>query len=169
MATSEKPTEGLSKEDFELLAEFRYTLRTFLGFSEAAAASHGVTAQQYQALLAIEGFPGRNWVTMGELAERLRIAHHSAVGLVDRMETLRLVRRVKSPENRRSVQVSLTPKGLGVLAKLYRAHRAELKAVGPKLIQLLNQAAKEIPETEGETAARKTFASPACSMPEIED
>ncbi|KAB2839197.1 ATP-dependent helicase, partial [bacterium] len=41
-----------------------------------------------QALLAIEGYPGRNWVTIGELAEQMQVAHHSAVGLVDRMEAL---------------------------------------------------------------------------------
>ena len=80
-------TASLSKADYEALAEFRYALRKFLGFSEAAASEHGVTPQQYQALLAIEGFPGRNWVTVGELAEQMRIAHHSAVGLVDRMQT----------------------------------------------------------------------------------
>ena len=77
--------ESLSKADYEALAEFRYALRKFLGFSETAAGKYGVTPQQYQALLAIEGFPGRNWVTIGELAEQMRIAHHSAVGLVDRI------------------------------------------------------------------------------------
>ena len=157
--------ENLTKKDYELLAEFRYTLRKFLGFSETAATSHKVSAQQYQALLAIEGFPGRNWVTIGELAEQLRIAHHSAVGLVDRMEILKLVRRSKSAEDARRVQVSLTAKGLGVLAKLYRAHRQELKTIGPKLIGLLQKASVELPaETESQT-----FSSPACSMPEIKD
>lgn len=164
MSSPAKSTESLSKEDFELLAEFRYTLRKFLGFSEAVASGHGVSAQQYQALLAIEGFPGRNWVTMGELAEQLRIAHHSAVGLVDRMEALRLVRRAKASEDRRLVRVSLTPKGLGVLEKLYRAHRAELKTIGPKLITLLHQAATE----NAGAPPRQAFSSPACSMPEIE-
>ena len=89
----ESHEESLSKTDYETLAEFRYALRKFLGFSEAAASEHGVTPQQYQALLAIEGFPERNWVTIGELAEQMRVAHHSAVGLVDRMETMRLVKR----------------------------------------------------------------------------
>ncbi len=156
---------GLEKADFELIAEFRYTLRTFLGFSEAAAISHGVSSSQYQALLAIEGFPGRSWVTVGELAEQLRIAHHSAVGLVDRMQTLRLVRRTKSADDRRRVQVSLTSKGRGILEKLYRAHRQELAAIGPKLIGLLQKASVDIPASP----PRHTFASPACSMPEIED
>lgn len=140
------PGSSLSKGDYELLAEFRYTLRKFLGFSETAAMSHGVSAQQYQALLAIEGFPGRNWVTIGELAEQLQVAHHSAVGLVDRMEALRLVRRTKPPEDRRRVHVHLSPKGLAILEKLYRAHRTELKTIGPKLVTLLQKAATDIPD-----------------------
>lgn len=164
MRTSAKPTDSLSKEDFELLAEFRYTLRKFLGFSEAAAVGHGVSAQQYQALLAIEGFPGRNWVSIGELAEQLRTAHHSAVGLVDRMEALGLVKRAKTADDKRLVRVSLTAKGRGLLEKLYRAHRAELKTIGPKLITLLQKASAELPGDP----PRQTFASPACAMPEIE-
>ena len=65
MSRSVPDAPSLNKADYELLAEFRYTLRTFLGFSESAAIEHGVSPQQYQALLAIEGFPGRNWVTIG--------------------------------------------------------------------------------------------------------
>ncbi len=145
MAPTVESPENLTKKDYELLAEFRYTLRKFLGFSEVAATSHKVSAQQYQALLAIEGFPERNWVTIGELAEQLRIAHHSAVGLVDRMEALQLVRRSKSTEDARRVQVTITPKGLDVLAKLYRIHREELKTIGPKLIGLLQKASVELP------------------------
>lgn len=133
----------LGKADYILLAQFRYTLRKFLGFSEAAADAHGVAPQQYQALLAIEGFPGRNWVTIGELAEQMRIVHHSAVGLVDRMAALRLVRRTPSQEDRRRVQVTLTAKGRNVLEKLLRLHREELKTVGPTLIGLLHRATSD--------------------------
>ncbi|WP_221033211.1 MarR family winged helix-turn-helix transcriptional regulator [Actomonas aquatica] len=133
-------SQVLAKAEFELLAEFRFTLRRFLGFSEAAAKRHGVSPQQYQALLAIEGFPGRDWVTVSELAEQLRIAHHSAVGLVNRMEGLKLVKRSVSTEDRRRVEVSLQPAGRVVLGKLYRVHREELRTVGPKLIALLQEA-----------------------------
>lgn len=150
------------KNDYETLAEFRYALRKFLGFSEEAAARHGVTPQQYQSLLAIEGYPGRSWVTVGELAERLRVTHQSAVGLVDRLEAMKFVKRTVATEDRRRVQVSLTPKGLRLLARLYQAHRDELQVCGPRLVTLLQKAATRIP-------AKITFASPACSMPEIED
>jgi len=135
----------LTKADYEMLSEFRYALRVYLGFSEQAARSHGLTPQQYQALLAIEGFPGRNWVLVGELAEQLQIAHHSAVGLIDRLMTLHLVKRVPSPIDRRRVRVSLTPKGRRLLEKLYWVHRAELRTAGPKLATLLQKAAKQIP------------------------
>lgn len=131
-------------------------------FSEAAASEHGVTPQQYQALLAIEGFPGRNWVTVGELAEQMRIAHHSAVGLVDRMETMRLVKRTGAKEDRRRVRVTLTAKGLKLLEKTLPSspERAALVRIAARRVAA--KAAARIP-------AKVTLASPACSMPEIED
>jgi len=133
------------KADYELVAEFRYRLRCFLRFSDHAAIAHDLTPQQYQALLAIEGFPGRDHVTVGELAERLQIEHHSAVGLVDRLEKGELVSRAPSLEDRRKVSVSLTPGGLQLLEKIYHLHRAELRAVGPRLAELLHEAAEHIP------------------------
>ncbi len=137
---------ALAKADYELLAEFRYALRVFLGFSEKAARSHGLKPQQYQALLAIEGFPGRNWVTVGELAEQLQVAHHSAVGLIDRLETIRLVQRAVSDDDRRKVIVSLTRTGRTILEKLYRVHRAELRTTGPKIASLLQKASQQLPQ-----------------------
>jgi DNA-binding MarR family transcriptional regulator len=75
----------LLKSQYETLAAFRYALRRFIRFSEGAAQAAGLTAQQYQALLAIKGFPARDKVTVGELAERLQLRHQSAVGLIDRL------------------------------------------------------------------------------------
>lgn len=145
MPPSRKPA-SLTKADLELLSEFRYRLRKFLGFSEQAAVSHGVSPHQYQAMLAIEGFPGKNWVTIGELAEQMQVAHHTAVGLTKRMERLKLVLRTPSKEDRRQVRVSLTAKGFKILEKLYQAHRAELHVVGPQIADLLRRAATETPE-----------------------
>jgi DNA-binding MarR family transcriptional regulator len=141
-------SESLSKKDYEALAEFRHALRRYLSFSENAARSHGVTPQQYQAMLAIEGFPGRNWVTVGELADQMCVAHHSAVGMIDRMEKLKLVRRDASTDDKRRVEVSLSPKGQQLLEKLYLIHRAELGSRAPRLAALLREAVAEIPDSE---------------------
>ena len=133
----------MKKSDYETLAAFRYELRKFLNFSERAAEEHGLAVQQYLALLAIEGFPGRNFVTIGELAERLRIAPHSAVGLTDRLEGAGFVKRQSFAEDKRKVTVKLTSRGRTKLRGLAAAHRTELRSVGPLLAGLLKQVASE--------------------------
>jgi len=129
----------IGKADYEALASFRYALRRFLAFSKRAAESVGLRPQQHQALLAIEGYPGRPEITVGELAERLQIRHHSAVGLVDRLVSLDLVRRRQGEEDRRVVYVGLTSKGRSLLERLSVAHREELKTVAPAVSALLRQ------------------------------
>lgn len=62
----------LTKHDFEVLADFRYQIRKFVRFSEQIARQHGITPRQYLLLLHVKGFPGRDWATIGELAERLQ-------------------------------------------------------------------------------------------------
>jgi DNA-binding MarR family transcriptional regulator len=129
---------SVTQSEYEALANFRYALRQFMRFSEDAALSIGLTPQQHQALLAIKGFPERDKITVGELAERLQIRHHSAVGLLDRLEAQGLVMREPDTNNRRQVCVSLTARGSELLEQLTFAHRAELQRLGPKLNLLLD-------------------------------
>ncbi|MDB5775698.1 MAG: Transcriptional regulator [Herbaspirillum sp.] len=119
-------TRALSKHDFEALSAFRYELRRFLRFSEEAAQGEGVTPQQYLLLLHIKGFPGREWASVGELAERLQSQHHSVVALISRCEKLHLVKRSTSEVDRRQVNIHLLPAGEQCLARLAELHRAEL-------------------------------------------
>jgi DNA-binding MarR family transcriptional regulator len=138
MATRKAETaERLTKSDYERLATFRYILRRFLTFSAEAAEQAGLPAQQHQALLAIKGFAGADQITTGNLAARLDIRHHSAVGLVDRLVRNGLVKRRTSTVDRREVLIALTTKGEKVLAELSLSHREELQRIGPLLQELL--------------------------------
>ncbi len=132
----------LVKEQYETLAAFRYALRQFIRFSEDAARAAGITAQQHQALLAIKGFPGRDQLTVGELAERLQLRHHSAVGLIDRMVSEKLITRGASPEDRRRVIIQLTNRGEKVLETLTATHSEQLRRIGPELNTLLSRLAR---------------------------
>lgn len=114
-------------------------LRQFLRFSEEAAQKAGITPQQHQALLAIKGFPKRENVTIGELAERLQLRHHSAVGLVDRLVEEKFVSRRASDKDGRQVFIHLTSSGEKVLEKLSFAHRKQLRYLGPEFRTLLNR------------------------------
>jgi len=131
--------EPLSQQQYETLAAFRYALRQFIHFSEEAAHSAGITPQQHQALLAIKGFPGCDRVTVGELAERLQLRHHSAVGLINRLVLEKLVARTPSNEDRRRVLIQLTSRGEKTLEKLSALHHEQLKRIGPELSQLLER------------------------------
>ena len=109
------------------MAEYRYAIRRFLRFSEEAARKAGVTPQQYQLMLAIKGYPGREYANITELAERMQLDHHSTVGLIDRTEERGLVRREQDREDRRQVNVRLTPAGESLLRQLAEVHREQLQ------------------------------------------
>lgn len=129
---------------YEVLAGFRYALRRFLHFSEAAAATAGLSPAHHQALLAIKG-SGADTPTIGYLAERLQIRHHSAVGLVDRLCALGFLVRRTPARDRRQVVLSLTRRGVGVLRRLSREHQRELSEIEPQLRALLGM----LPGTKG--------------------
>jgi DNA-binding MarR family transcriptional regulator len=125
--------EPLTKEDFEALARFRFGIRRYLRFSEETVRSHGLAPQQYQLLLALKGFPGRDWATVRELAERLQLRHHSVVELVNRAQGAGLVQRTTDPDDARMVRVSLTGDGEQILARLSALHRDELRRMDATL------------------------------------
>jgi DNA-binding MarR family transcriptional regulator len=120
------------------LAEFRYQIRRFLRFSEDQARTHGIEPQQHQLLLTIKGLPDGMKPTIGELASRMLIRHHSAVELVNRLTQHGFVERIAADTDHREVLVRLTRKGETLLHSLSVAHREELQAKGPELMKTLS-------------------------------
>jgi DNA-binding MarR family transcriptional regulator len=131
------PLPRLAKSHYELLSSLRHALRGFMRFSQDAARAAGLTPQQHQALLAIKGFPGRDFASVGEIADRLHLRPHSAVGLVDRLAHRGLVRRVPSKADGRRIEIHLTAKGEKVIGRLSASHFEELRQLSPELRQLL--------------------------------
>ena len=116
----------MAKRDFETLADFRYQIRRFLRFSEQLTRKAGITPLQYLMLLNIKGYPGREWATIGEIAERLQAQHHGVVALVSRCEKMGFVERRRSTEDRRRIEVRLLAKGEEYVERLANAHRVQL-------------------------------------------
>jgi len=126
-------------QDFQALAEFRYNIRRFMRASEQILRPAGLKPQQYQLLLHIKGLPQAKQATIGEIAERLQIQHHSTVELVDRMSARGLIKRKRASEDRRQVLLELTPKGEKVIREMAHMHREELKNTGPALVGALRK------------------------------
>lgn len=122
----EKNLPPMDKQAFETLANFRYEIRKFLRFSENVTRKAGITPLQYLMLLNIKGYPGRDWATVGEIAERLQAQHHGVVALVSRCEKQGFVERRRSTEDRRRIEVRLLAKGEEFVEQLANAHRVQL-------------------------------------------
>ncbi|MGB9463927.1 MAG: MarR family transcriptional regulator [Candidatus Acidiferrum sp.] len=124
----------ITPAEYRALAELRYRIRHFLREGDAKARAVGLEPQQYLMLLAIRGLPEGSAATIQTLAERLALKHHSAVELVDRLETHGYVRRTRSRDDRRRVFVSLLPRGERLLEQVARNRISELRTSGEALV-----------------------------------
>jgi DNA-binding MarR family transcriptional regulator len=118
----------VAKQDFVALSNFRYRLARFQRFSVGAAKSAGLTQTQYLLLLHVAGTPDRDWITVGELAERLQASPHGTAALVSRCAALKLVTRMPNERDARLVEVHLTDKGRRLVDRVAALHRNELQA-----------------------------------------
>jgi DNA-binding MarR family transcriptional regulator len=128
----------LNDDDYRTLAAVRAELRGFAHFTEKVARAAGLTPQQHQVLVALRGSENGE-MTVGQLADALLIQSHSVSGLVDRLQSMELVERIRSESDRRSVVLRLTPRARDLMASLSRTHRDELRRIRPLLISLLSQ------------------------------
>ena len=124
--TADKAAKPMTSRQYKALADFRYELRRFLRYSEQVTRKEGLTPLQYQLMLQLKGYPGREWATVGELAERLQSQHHGVVALVSRCAAQGWVSRQQSTTDRREVEVHLTAEGQRMVDGVARLHREEL-------------------------------------------
>ena len=136
--------EGLSAQQFAAIAAFRYELRRFLAFSEAAAAAVGLPAQQHQALLTLMGHAGAP--SVGLLAEHLMIAPHTAAELVSRMVEAGLIEKTASAQDRRRMELRATPKAQALMHRLTAAHLKEIETLEPALARALGRLSRSRPD-----------------------
>lgn len=96
---------------------------------------YDLTVAQMDVLGALARAEGAS-LSCSEIAERTLITKGGITGLLDRLEARGLVKRVPSPDDRRSVLVRLSAKGIELFRKLYpelvRGNRSRLeKALTP--------------------------------------
>jgi DNA-binding MarR family transcriptional regulator len=130
-------TDEQNAPDFRAMAELRYQIRKFLRFSENAARQAGIEPQQHQLLLAVRGLPDELRPTIGVLAERMQLQHHSTVELIDRLVDRGLLSRLRATDDRRQVFVKLTREGEEFLKTLSLHHLQELQSAGPRFVSIL--------------------------------
>jgi DNA-binding MarR family transcriptional regulator len=141
-------TNGPYRPNFKAMAELRYQIRRFLRFSENAARQAGIEPQQHQLLLAVRGLPDVLKPTIGVLAERMQLQHHSTVELIDRLVERGFLIRLRSTDDRRQVLVKLTRDGEEFLQTLSLHHLQELQSAGPTFVSVLQSLIEESSSTD---------------------
>ena len=132
--------KSLQAKDYAALGAFRHAMRKLLRFSkEVVATPAKLTTEQYDALLAIKDSSGTNGMTVGEISERLQVKHHTAVSLLDKLETRKLATRKRATTDKRNVNVQLTKAGASLLARLATIHHRELQQRTPEIINALRR------------------------------
>ena len=149
----------LSIADYQALAEFRYQIRKFLHFSDSAIEGAGLERSQYQLMLTNKGMPDGVRPRIRDIADRMLIQHHSAVELIDRLETGGYVRRERGQNDRREVLLALTAKGERILGQLALHHHEELQNAAPKLVGALRRVTRERRHDEGSLRGLKAVSS----------
>lgn len=138
--------DAISLREYRALAQLRFELRRFLAFSEDAARAAGIEPRQHQLMLCVKGLPEDEQPSIGAIAKRLLLQHHSTVELVRRSVEQGLVATSRSTEDGRVVLVTVTPHGEELLEQLTRSHREELRSRGPRLVSTLRDVVgEEIP------------------------
>jgi DNA-binding MarR family transcriptional regulator len=77
----------------------------------------GLTGPQFNVLRILRGQKG-NPIGIGEITSRMLDKMSNTSRLVDKLETKELVVRIQCPNDRRAVRITITPKGLEILAAL---------------------------------------------------
>lgn len=134
-------SKNAARQDFMPL--MRALVRAYQGFAAYAADGHriaGLTAPQADVLFVLGNSGG---MTFREIGEHTLISKGTLTGVVDRLESKRLVRRVTSAADQRCTQVQLTGRG----ERLFEQHF-------PRQVDYLKQRFDRLSKTEKAEAAR---------------
>lgn len=110
----------------------RDLIDSFLGIKAMTGdeiARHDLSMTHFIAMRVIET---RGPCTMSCLTECLDVTHGASTGIIDRLAKLGLVERSHSPQDRRVVHASLTPKGSALVAEVKEATTARFEQMFSK-------------------------------------
>ena len=115
----------------------------FVNETERTYQSHDLTLAQMDVLSALARTDGES-ISCSEIAERTLITKGGITGILDRLEARGLVKRFPSGDDRRSVLVRLSAKGVELFRKLYpelaRSNRSILeRAFKPQQMKEFSQ------------------------------
>ena len=119
--------EKFSKRMIELMPQ---CIRGFSRHEHNYLSRGEITMPQFWVLECLSKCEGR---LMSEIADFLGVSRPAATGLIDRLITQKLVRRHAIPDDRRTVKISITPRGREIVKSVWDQKRRTLVKVFSQL------------------------------------
>ncbi len=141
--------------DFSALAEFHYQIRRLMKGNGNGTRPAGSERLQHNLVLNVRGLPPDVKPTIGTLAKRLQIRHHSAVELIDRLEEQGLIERRRDEVDRRQVTIHLTAKGNRLATQIAQQNCDELQTAGRQLARVLRSLLGPSPGVNGAVTRKR--------------
>jgi DNA-binding MarR family transcriptional regulator len=127
-------------EKHKAIVNILYTAKYIEGKIEAFIKPYQLSQQQYNILRIVRGAAGKP-VSLKYIKERMLDKMPDASRIVDKLYQKELLKRVECPNDRRSVDITITEKGLELLSKMdENAHEIDaiLKNLEHSQLQTLN-------------------------------
>ncbi len=131
MARTSKKHRNSAVMDFCLAAHL------FLHASERFARRAGLTAMEYDLLLALNTSPRNGSTNIAFLAERVMAYHHAASSAISRLVGRGLLEKGRSELDRRSVVLGLTAEGKSLLKEITARTLQELRGLAIDVMDAL--------------------------------
>lgn len=128
----------------EVIFSFREVQRKTHHVLAEEAANREITTTQ---LLAIRELQRESELTLGELAERMKLGKSTVSGIVDRLVKAGFLERTRNESNRRALSLALTEKGASKAAETYHVFFNRLEPilkVGEEKLQAMLEIHQEI-------------------------
>ncbi len=124
------------KHKLEALSMLECSIIRFVRTREKAVRADGLEPLQFQFLTLVEPLHGNgHQPNISDVASQLRMQHHSAVELVDRLVERGWLRRNRANHDRRHVLLGLTPDGRKVLRRAILQEYADVNQFAPELVR----------------------------------
>lgn len=144
-----KPTAGPRRFDSLEQETFLNLWRTYdklRAYEDELFGEHDLTPQQYNVLRLLRGEHPRKIATL-TLAGRLVSRAPDITRILDKLEKRNLIYRARVPENRRVVEVGISPTGVELLRvldqRVRECHQQQLGHLSPNQLQLLVELLKK--------------------------
>lgn len=150
------PPDPGDQEERELIDAVLSASRALVAVAarSMAACEKEITLSQYRVLVVLSA---RGPQRVVDLADALEVTPSTATRMCDRLVAKRLLRRARSPQDRRSVRVGVTEEGRRLVDQVSQARREELQRILSQMPPIGRRALVE---------ALRAFSSAAGEVPE---